>query len=98
MRRPAVFVPIFVAALAVLPSAAPAPAGDAAIVHLLNRIAYGPRPADVERVRRVGIDAYVDEQLHPERIRDEAMQARLDGLTTLTLSTSELLARYQQPA
>ena len=83
MRRPAVFVPIFVAALAVLPSAAPAPAGDAAIVHVLNRIGYGPRPADVERVRRLGIEAYIEEQLHPERIADDAMQARLDGMTTL---------------
>jgi uncharacterized protein (DUF1800 family) len=98
MRRPSVFVPMFVAALAVLPSAAPAPAGDAAIVHVLNRIGFGPRQADIERVRRIGIDAYIDEQLHPERISDEAIEARLDGMTTLTLSTSELLERFQRPA
>ena len=98
MRRPAVFVPMFVAAFAVLPSAVPAPAGDAAIVHVLNRIGFGPRPADIERVRRIGIDAYIDEQLHPERIADDGIKARLDGMATLTLSTSELLERYQQPA
>jgi uncharacterized protein (DUF1800 family) len=98
MRRPAVLAPLFVAALAVWPSAAPVPATEASIVHVLNRIGYGPRPGDVERVGRIGIDAYIDEQLHPERIRDEAMQARLGGMTTLTLSTSELLERYQQPA
>jgi uncharacterized protein (DUF1800 family) len=97
MRSPAVFVPIFVAALAVWPSAAPAPASDAAIVHVLNRIGYGPRPADIERVRRLGIDAYIEEQLHPERIADDGIKARLDGMTTLTLSTSELLERYQRP-
>ena len=97
MRGPAVFVPIFVAALAVWPSAAPAPAGDAAIVHVLNRLGYGPRPSAVERARRLGIEAYIEEQLHPERIADDAMQARLDGMTTLTLSTGELLERYQQP-
>jgi uncharacterized protein (DUF1800 family) len=97
MRRPAGFVPILVAALAVMPSAAPSPADDASIVHVLNRIGYGPRPADVERVRQVGIQEYIEQQLHPERIADEGMQARLDGMTTLTLSTSELLERYQQP-
>ena len=98
MRRPAVFVPIFVAALAVLPSAAPAPASDAAIVHVLNRIGYGPRSADVERVRRLGLDGYIEEKLHPERIADDAMRPRLDGMTTLALSTSQLLERYQLPA
>ena len=98
MRRPAVFVPMFVAALAVWLSAAPAPAGDAAIVHVLNRIGFGPRPADIERVRRIGIDAYIEEQLHPERIADDGIKARLDGMTTLSLSTSELLERYQRPA
>jgi uncharacterized protein (DUF1800 family) len=97
MRRPAVFVPILVAALAVMPSAAPSPADDASIVHVLNRIGYGPRPADVERMRQLGIQEYIQQQLHPERIADEGMQARLDGMTTLTLSTSELLERYQQP-
>ena len=67
-------------------------------MHLLNRISYGPRPADLERVRQRGIQAYIEEQLHPERIADEGVQARLAGMTTLTLSTSELLERYQQPA
>jgi uncharacterized protein (DUF1800 family) len=98
MRRPALFVPILVAALAVMPSAAPSPADDASIVHVLNRIGYGPRPADVERVRQLGIQEYIEQQLHPERIADGGMQPRLDRLTTLTLSTSELLERYQQPA
>jgi uncharacterized protein (DUF1800 family) len=97
MRKPAVFVPILVAALAVMPFAAPSPADDASLVHVLNRIGYGPRPADVERVRQLGIQEYIEQQLHPERIADEGMGARLDRLTTLTLSTSELLERYQQP-
>ena len=97
MRKPVLVVPLIVAALAVMPSAAPAPADDAAIVHVLNRIGYGPRPSDLERVRQLGIQEYIEEQLHPERIADEGVQARLAGMTTLTLSTSELLERYQQP-
>ena len=39
------------------------------IVHVLNRIAFGPRPGDVERVQALGLQRYIDEQLHPERIR-----------------------------
>jgi uncharacterized protein (DUF1800 family) len=98
MRRPANFVPILVAALAVMSSAAPSPADDAAIVHVLNRIGYGPRPTDVERVRELGIQAYIEQQLHPERIADEGLRARLGGMATLNLSTSDLLERYQRPA
>ena len=97
MRKPAILLPLIVALLAAMPSAAPAPAEDAAIVHLLNRIGYGPRPSDVERVRQLGIREYIEQQLHPERIADEGMPARLDRMTTLALSTSELLERFQQP-
>src|SRR5687768_6247136 len=97
MRRPALFVSIFFTVLAVMPFAAPSPADDASIVHVLNRIGYGPRPSDVERVRQLGIQAYIEQQLHPERITDEGIEARLDRMTTLTLSTNELLERYHQP-
>ena len=40
------------------------------ITHLLNRIGFGSRPGDVERVRQIGIDKYIDQQLHPETISD----------------------------
>ena len=53
---------------------------DAAIVHVLNRIGFGPTPAAIERVRRVGIRAYVDEQLHPERIDDQGDGGAAGGL------------------
>ena len=60
MRKPLRVVPLLVAGLAVMPSAAPAPAEDAGIVHLLNRISYGPRPSDLERVRQRGIQGYIE--------------------------------------
>src|SRR5512143_2064891 len=47
------------------------------IIHLLNRIGYGPRPGDVERVKQMGIDKYIDLQLHPERIDDSGIEAKL---------------------
>ena len=40
--------------------------------HALNRLAFGARPGDVERVMRIGVDRWIEQQLHPERIDDRA--------------------------
>jgi len=68
------------------------------IVHVLNRIGFGPRPGDVEKVRAIGIQRYIDQQLHPERIPDAAMTARLAGLTTIGMSSREIAEKYALPA
>ncbi|HYP52640.1 MAG TPA: DUF1800 domain-containing protein [Pyrinomonadaceae bacterium] len=70
---------------------------DERIVHVLNRLGFGPRPGDVERVRRVGVERYIEEQLRPESIRDDAAEARLRDLTTLRMSNGELLAKFPNP-
>src|SRR5437764_13027827 len=70
---------------------------DRMIVHVLNRVAFGPRAGDVERVNAIGFQRYIDEQLHPERIPDAAMSARLSGLTTLGLSSREIAEGYEIP-
>src|SRR5258708_24083249 len=49
---------------------------DAALVHVLNRVAFGPPPADVENVRTLGVDRYIDQQLHPDRPRDHPLAPR----------------------
>jgi uncharacterized protein (DUF1800 family) len=67
------------------------------VVHVLNRLAFGARPGDVERVRRMGVEAYVEQQLNPSKIDDAAAEARLRGFPTLGMSNSELLAKYPQP-
>ncbi len=67
------------------------------IVHLLNRLGYGPRPGDVERARAMGLANYIALQLDPERIPDPAVEAKLQPLGTLTMSPQELLAAYPQP-
>ena len=59
-------------------------------VHLLNRLSFGPRPGDVDRVKSMGIDKWIDEQLHPEKVDDSAMQARLAGFRTLQMSAREM--------
>src|SRR5207253_4251404 len=82
---------------AVRPTAAAIQNDDKAIVHVLNRIAFGPRVADVAAVRETGLQRYIDQQLHPERIADTEMAARLSGLTTLGMSSREIAERYEVP-
>jgi uncharacterized protein (DUF1800 family) len=85
------------AALGAQTAPLPATEEDALIVHALNRLGYGPRPGDVDRVRSLGLDKWIDAQLHPERIADPAVTARLAALPTLRLSTGDLTARYELP-
>ena len=43
---------------------------DADIIHVLNRVTFGPRPGDIERVRQLGIQKYIEEQLNPRSMVD----------------------------
>jgi len=76
----------------------PSPDTDGRIRHVLNRITFGPRPGDMERVRQLGIDGFIDQQLFPERIDDSAVETRLEAFETLELSSAELADRYFEPA
>jgi uncharacterized protein (DUF1800 family) len=64
------------------------------IVHLLNRITYGPRPGEVELVAQTGWDAFLDQQLHPEQIDDSALEAQLAQFKTLTMNNAQLIEAY----
>ncbi len=66
-------------------------------LHVLNRLGFGARPGDVERVRALGIERYVEQQLYPEKINDEVAEAKVKNLPALQLSTPELFAKYPQP-
>ncbi|HWP44536.1 MAG TPA: DUF1800 domain-containing protein [Blastocatellia bacterium] len=70
---------------------------DQKIIHVLNRLGYGPRPGDIERIKRIGLDKYIDEQLHPERIPDSALQARLSTLPSLRMTIAEAYDKYPPP-
>src|SRR3989449_5561675 len=70
---------------------------DEAILHTLNRLGYGPRPGDVERVRKLGLEKWIDQQLHPESLDDSALTARLDRYPSLALSAAKLLDQYPAP-
>jgi uncharacterized protein (DUF1800 family) len=67
------------------------------IVHALNRLTLGPRPGDLEAVRAMGLERWIDRQLHPESIGDEELAARLAPLSTLRLSSAEILRGYDPP-
>ena len=67
------------------------------IDHVLNRIGFGARPGDVDRVRAMGLDRYIDLQLHPERIPDSALAARLASLSSIAMSSREIAEAYERP-
>src|SRR6266851_6565965 len=70
---------------------------DEAILHALNRLAYGPRPGDAERLRQMGLAKWIEQQLNPNSINDQAVEARLENYPTLRMSTAKLIDEYPQP-
>lgn len=70
---------------------------DQATLQALNRLAFGPRPGDVQRIEKMGLEKWIDQQLDPSSINESALHQRLAGFATLQMSTSELLSRFQQP-
>ena len=66
-------------------------------IHALNRLAFGPRPGDVDRVLAIGVDVWIDQQLHPEKIADRAVDARIQQLTTLSMSNADIMQQFYQP-
>ena len=70
---------------------------DEAVQHALNRLAYGPRPGDVERVKQMGLAKWIEQQLNPKAVDDRAVEARLSVYPTLTMSNAQLMAEYPNP-
>lgn len=68
-----------------------------AAAHLLDRLAFGARPGDVERLVSMGLEAWVEAQL-AGGIPDSVVEARLQGLHSLTLSAQQVSEVYAQPA
>jgi uncharacterized protein (DUF1800 family) len=70
---------------------------DEAILHALNRLGFGPRPGDLDRVKEMGLQKWIDLQLHPESINDSALDARLERFPTLKMSSEKLLDEFPEP-
>jgi uncharacterized protein (DUF1800 family) len=90
--------PPAVAVLAGPPPVAATPLGETQqALHVLNRLGYGPRPGDVEAVRRIGAAAWIEAQLHPERLDDRAAEAAVVALPVLAMTPRELMEAYPPP-
>lgn len=71
---------------------------DKQLVHVLNRLTFGIRPGDAVEVRRIGVEKWIDLQLHPERIAENAdLLARVKPLETLQLATWQINEKYGPP-
>ena len=68
---------------------------DKQIVHVLNRLTFGPRPGDVQQVRLMGVDKWIDQQLHPERISENpALAVKLKPLESMNLPMWQIMEKY----
>ena len=76
------------------------PAGAMAVdaqkraVHALNRLTFGPRPGGVAQVIQIGVDQWIELQLHPEKIDDAALEARLAPFRTLRMDTKQIVENF----
>ena len=92
----AVGASVALAAPAKKPDASPARqlTGDQQILHALNRLAFGARPGDVERVRQMGLQRWIEQQLSPQTIDDKAVEAKLARLEHLQAPADRLMLAY----
>ena len=67
--------------------------GDARILHALNRFTFGPRPGDLAAVRAMGLENWLDRQLHPEDLDQSALELRLAQFPAVQWTTPDLLFR-----
>src|SRR6516164_11837275 len=59
-------------------------------LHALDRLTFGPRPGDVQRVATIGVDQWIEQQLRPDQIDNSSLDARLAIYRTLHMSSREL--------
>jgi uncharacterized protein (DUF1800 family) len=70
---------------------------DQRIAHVLSRLTFGARPGDFERVKAMGVEAFINEQLDPDSIDVGAVIARLKKLPTLGMATPVIIEQYTPP-
>src|SRR3954462_7317542 len=67
---------------------------DQQIIQALNRLTFGARPGDVAKVCAIGLDKWIDQQLHPDKINDDAMNAFVSRYSALQQNQNDLLKQY----
>ncbi|HEX4948202.1 MAG TPA: DUF1800 domain-containing protein [Blastocatellia bacterium] len=66
-------------------------------IHVLDRLSFGPRPGDIERVMKMGWEQYLEQQLYPDKISDDVVAQKLQSLETLTMSSDQIAKIYEPP-
>jgi uncharacterized protein (DUF1800 family) len=65
------------------------------IQQALQRLTFGARPADLEAVRKFGVEKWIELQLHPEQIAENPeLETRLKPLATIRMDSAEILTKY----
>jgi hypothetical protein len=60
------------------------------VTHVLSRLTFGARPGDAERVAAMGVDRWIDQQLHPESIGDSTVVVALAGIPPWSKPTANV--------
>jgi uncharacterized protein (DUF1800 family) len=68
------------------------------ILHVLNRLGFGARPNDVAKVKAIGLQKYIEQQLNANSINDSVAENKVKDLEVMNLSTTDLFAKYPSPA
>ncbi len=69
---------------------------DQQIMQALNRLTFGPRPGDIQKVRAIGLDKWIDIQLHPDQINDSAIESFMSKYSVLNQDQNSLLTQYAE--
>jgi uncharacterized protein (DUF1800 family) len=71
---------------------------DQKALHALNRLTFGPRPGDLDLIRQIGVEKWIERQLQPESIPENPLLlAKLEPLDTLQMGTAAMLQKYPSP-
>jgi len=63
-------------------------------LHALNRLTFGPRPGDLQKVMNMDVNDWIEQQLHPEEISDSVLDGKLGLFRTLKMSTRDMVQTF----
>src|SRR5882724_8440947 len=75
----------------------PTMTADQRVAHVLSRLTFGARPGDFEKVKAMGVEVFIDQQLDPDAIDNSGVTARLRRLPTLNMATPVIIEQYTPP-
>jgi uncharacterized protein (DUF1800 family) len=67
---------------------------DEQVQQVLNRLTFGARPGDAEKVRAMGVDKWIDLQLHPEHIDNSAADMLMAKYPVFAMKTPDIIHDY----